>query len=317
MALLPGHLRDLSAWQDLAEQIVVVDSFSTDGTWEYLNQHLRHPNVSFFQQPPGLYQSWNYGIGRIETEYAYIATVGDTISREGMIHLRQHAGALDAGVLVSKPVFMATETEPAAEIFWPVDDLISHLGVTAPRALSGVEVLLFTAVHLDGTLLGSSASNLYRTEVLRQFPFPTDCGKAGDAVWGLQHFADVKWAVTPEEFSTFLRHPDTTALRDRQNWKNSARLDLVLRRAVAEALAKGTISQSVVEEYGIPGLIEAAGAWLQGKEAFDDFRARGWPWYLNPAAWVARSLRGRQRVRLMEARDAVLSRLKKESSAGS
>jgi glycosyltransferase involved in cell wall biosynthesis len=317
MAALPGHLRTLRLWQHLADQIVVVDSFSTDGTWDFLQQNLRHPHVSFFQQPPGLYPSWNFGVSHLKTRYTYVATVGDTITQDGISHLLRHAAELEAGVLVSKPAFMVDETDKDADIFWPVDDLINQLGVTAPRALSWLEVFLFTAVHLDGTLLGSSASNLYRTDVLQQFPFPSEFGKAGDAAWGLQHFADVKWAVTPDKFSTFLRHPDTTAPSDRRKWKSSTRLDTVLRTAMADAVAAGRIPQSLVKDYGLPELVDASGLWLEAKQAFDRSRSGRWPWYLNPVAWGVRSTRERQRARLLAERDAILAHLKTDSGDGS
>ena len=275
MPCLPAHLQAMEQWQDLAAEIVVVDSFSTDGTHDYLRQRLRHPHLSFFQHPPGLYQSWNFGIRQLGTKYACIATAGDTITREGMSHLLEHAESLDAAVLISKPVFMADQTKPGADIRWPIDDLIETLAVTRPRTVSWLEVLLFTAVHLDGTLLGSSASNLYRTDALQKFPFPADFGKAGDAAWAARHFADVKWAVTPEKFSTFLCHPDWTAAVERQNFKVSTRLDKVLRDAVETAAANGTVPRAALEAYAIPEVLDAASRWQDGKQAFDRCRGAG------------------------------------------
>jgi hypothetical protein len=299
----------MQSWQDLAAQIVLVDSFSTDGTDDYLRQRLQHPGFSFFQHPPGLYQSWNFGIRQLETKFAYIATAGDTITRQGMMHLLNYAESLDAAVLISKPVFMADSIKPGRDIRWPIDDLIQMLGLTQPRTVSWLEVLLFAAVHLDGTLLGSSASNLYRTDVLQKFPFPDDFGKAGDAAWGALHFADVKWAVTPEKFSTFLCHPDWTASTERQNFKTSTRLDKVLRDAVETAAANGTVPRVALEEHAIAELLDAASLWMDGKQAFDRQRRREWPWFLNPAAWQARSSRQRQHRRLLQWRARVLARL--------
>ena len=136
MPCLPAHLQALEQWQDLAAEIVVVDSFSTDGTNDYLRQRLRHPHLSFFQHPPGLYQSWNFGLRQLQTKYAYVATVGDTITRGGMTSLLHCAQSLDAGVVISKPIFMADETRPAADIRWPIDDLIETLAVPQPRTVS-------------------------------------------------------------------------------------------------------------------------------------------------------------------------------------
>src|ERR1035437_2645280 len=87
MKYLLGHLENLSTWIDLAEQVVVVDSFSKDGTVDYLKKHLRHPQIKFIDHPPGLYASWNFGISHIASEFCYISTVGDSITRKGIEHL--------------------------------------------------------------------------------------------------------------------------------------------------------------------------------------------------------------------------------------
>jgi glycosyltransferase involved in cell wall biosynthesis len=57
----------LRSWLDLAQEVVVVDSESSDGTVEFLQSELRHPNLRFLSHPPGLYQSWNFGIRNLNT----------------------------------------------------------------------------------------------------------------------------------------------------------------------------------------------------------------------------------------------------------
>src|SRR5277367_523651 len=84
MPYLPAHLEKLREWQDLAQEIVVVDSFSADGTVDFLKSNLAHPKISFLSHPPGLYQSWNHGVGHISARHTYISTTGDTITRAGI-----------------------------------------------------------------------------------------------------------------------------------------------------------------------------------------------------------------------------------------
>ena len=67
-----------------------------------------------------------------------------------------------------------------------------------------------------GAILGSSASNLYRTQCLKERPFPTDFGTSGDGGWGILNAFDVKIAVTPRCFSTFRHHQKAYALSDYQ-----------------------------------------------------------------------------------------------------
>jgi glycosyltransferase involved in cell wall biosynthesis len=57
MRYLPGQVENFATWIDLAEQVVVVDSFPTDGTVEFLKANLKHPNVLFVSHLPGLYAS--------------------------------------------------------------------------------------------------------------------------------------------------------------------------------------------------------------------------------------------------------------------
>src|SRR5580704_1102433 len=93
--LLPRHLESMAGWLDLVEEVVVVDSFSEDGTLEMIKSRLRHPRLRILSHPPGLYQSWNHGIRHLTAKYCYISTVGDTISREGLEHLTEGAEKLD------------------------------------------------------------------------------------------------------------------------------------------------------------------------------------------------------------------------------
>ncbi|HEX3988237.1 MAG TPA: glycosyltransferase, partial [Verrucomicrobiae bacterium] len=68
-AFVPGHIESLRPWIDLAEQVIIVDSNSTDGTVELLRAGVSHPNIKFLTHPPGLYQSWNFGIQNTASKY--------------------------------------------------------------------------------------------------------------------------------------------------------------------------------------------------------------------------------------------------------
>ena len=300
MPYLPGHLEAMRAWQDLAREIIVVDSLSGDGTVDFIKARLSHPNVRFLSHPPGLYQSWNFGIANVTQTFVYLSTTGDTITRAGLEQLVAAAESFEADVVISKPRFMTRGGHPAGDIQWPIDDIIATLNITTPRKLAGLEALIFAVAHATGALLGSSASNLYRTQTLRRLPFPTEFGTAGDGAWGLLHAAEVAWAVVPEVFSTFLIHPTNASEDEKHSWRTSRRPDDVLRAAMASRRSCGVINDQDMRDIGWEGLLGALTSFLDAKAAFDQNRRGSVPWVVNPRAWQNRLRRGRSARRLDE-----------------
>ena len=93
-SLLMPHLRSMEAWLDLADEVIVVDSRSTDGTLELIRAELRHPRLRIIERDRGLYQSWNEGIAATTGDWVYVSTAGDLITREQLLHLRAAGEAL-------------------------------------------------------------------------------------------------------------------------------------------------------------------------------------------------------------------------------
>ncbi len=214
MKYLPGHLENLATWIDLAEQVVVVDSFSTDGTVEFLKANLKHPKTLFTGHPPGLYASWNHGIRQITSEFCYISTVGDSITRAGLEHLVATASRLNCDVLVSQPDFVDEAGQLCASSQWPMDFIIERLNLKEPAPVAPAVVLAVALLHTCGAITGSCASDLFRTTVLQQNPFPLDFGTAGDGAWSLQNAGRARWATTPERMTTFRIHPPTASTNE-------------------------------------------------------------------------------------------------------
>jgi Glycosyl transferase family 2 len=308
MPYLPAHLEALRAWQDLAQEIIVVDSFSNDGTVDFIRSKLSHPNLRFLSHPPGLYQSWNHGIAHVTQTYVYLATTGDTITRAGLEKLVAAAESLAADVVISKPQFVARDGRAAEDIHWPIDDIIATLKVTAPRKLTKLEALIFAVTHATAALLGSSASNLYRTEILRRFPFPTDFGTAGDGAWGLRHAPEVVWGVMPEKISTFLIHPNSASVDEKRSQREAPRADLVLGAAMEVWRRGGGVNEHEAHAIGWPEMLGALTLYLDAKAAFDQNRRDPVPWAMNPRAWRNRL----ERVRFARK----LERLKRRALGG-
>jgi len=213
MVYLPRHLESMKEWLPLVDEVVVVDSESTDGTVEFLKNDLGPHRARFFLHPPGLYQSWNFGIAQCTAKYIYLSTVGESITRAGLECLVDMAEAFDCHVVISPPRIV---DEQGREVIkrWPIFDLIKALRLESAVSLNGSATLLFALISLHQAILGSSASNLYRTDFLKRAPFPTDFGRGGDVAWGLRYAAETKLGVVPKVFSTFLLHTKLYQPRD-------------------------------------------------------------------------------------------------------
>ncbi len=296
-ALLTNHLAAMADWIDLADEVVAVDSDSRDGTQDILRKSLRHSRVQFLSHPPGLYASWNTGIKQLTTDYTYISTVGETITRSGLQELLEAARALEADVVLSKPAFKKMNGT-TVHATWPIDDMVQSLHIHHPRRLRRLEAMVFACVHATGALTGSCASDLFRTQRLKQFPFPTEFGTTGDGIWSIRHAAQLTWAIVPGCFSTFLLHSTAASQSENRLQPETPRPDAVLRGAVEEWQREGLVSSQDLAQLGWAELMASLTGYLNDKAAFDGYRKSRVPWIVNPWAWRSRTRRQRQLTRL-------------------
>ena len=295
--LLPDHLDSMEPWLGLVEQIVVVDSHSEDGTWEMLRERLAaHPGAEFHQRPRGLYQSWNYGISRLKTHFTYISTVGDSITRAGLEHLRDVAAEFKADVVISKPIFIEEEGEVCShQTKWPIDSVIDELAIDHPTLVDNWSLLLFLMENPVDAILGSSASNIYRTATLQSRPFPTEYGTVGDGAWGLANLFRYSLAITPEKFSEFRRHekaysPASYAVADL-----NLRLFDLLMTSFEDVSRNDADIRNRAAEMKCPELLDLVAQRMGWQCQLEQQRQRWVPWILNPRAWHARRMRNRLR----------------------
>jgi hypothetical protein len=293
-------------WLHLAAEVIVVDSHSTDGTVDFLRTELKHPKVRYLTHPPGLYASWNFGVTNVQTEFVYLSTAGDTISREGIEILLKTMTSFHCDVALSKPMFRATGG-PAEDLRWPIDDVIDSLRITAPRKLGKLEAVLFAATHPEAAFPGSVASDLFRTDTLKRFPFPTDFGVIGDGAWAWMHAAELSWAAVPQKFSTFLLHPSGASADERKSLQQSRSPDDVLVDAMQSWRRSGIISDADLEKLRWNELMQHLRSYLDAKRGFDNNRRSQLPWWLNPSAWITRSRRDTSWTKLQESKRAALA----------
>ena len=200
---LEDHVDAMLEWLPRVAQVVVVDS-STDGSLNYLRGRLSGEHVEFHSVPQGLYQAWSFGVSRATAEFCYFSTVGDTISREGLEHLLELAQQHELDAVLTAPEMVDASGAPV-ETVWPIHAFARQLHQET-WILDRVETVQWLTAFLPYTILGSSASNLYRTELLKTHPFPTAFGHNGDAAFGVHVAPFVKMALTKKTCSRFVTH---------------------------------------------------------------------------------------------------------------
>ena len=313
MSLLPKHIEGMRPWLELAEEIVAVDSHSNDGTLEFLQRELKHPNVRVLTHPPGLYQSWNFGIAQCRAKYIYVSTVGEEITRAGLLELHTTAERFAADVVISPPRKFDMEGHPV-EKEWPVNTLLDSIQVTEPIALEGLAAQLYAVTFVQRGMLGSSASNLYRTADLQRFPFRTDFGTAGDVAWGLEHSGQIRLAIVPQKFSTFVFHPKSYAKSDYAVSEFAEKCIELAAQVVTARPWKKKAGESLSPETSIDGPCEASMhelllAWREyvaAKRVVDAWKAKGAIFYFLPGARRGRAERRAKKHRLRVVQEQAL-----------
>jgi len=246
--LMERHLESMAAWADLADEIIVVDSRSTDGTLDLIRSRLRHPNLRIIERDRGLYESWNEGIAATTGDWVYISTAGDTIERDHLLHLLDLGERAAADVVISPPRFVDEAGAACEDQNWPPGKIIADSGRDGPFTLKAEAGFVLTFVHCPSAILGSSASNLYRGDHLRARPFPSEFKGAGDSVWILRHTAQSRLCFTPQAGSTFCVHPKEEEIRDDKLAELVAKVLAEKEAALAQPGVAGELIQILAEE---------------------------------------------------------------------
>lgn len=303
---LPLHLDAMREWIADVQEVVVVDSHSKDGTLELLKSELRHPGLRILEHPPGLYQSWNYGIQQIRAEYCYISTIGESITLDGLQHLAEVMTRLRCDVVISRPDFIDVKGRPMRSPPWPIADILRTLAVTDPIVLEGAALFFFTLLDYGNAILGSSASNLYRTRCLQENPFPVDYGTAGDGGWGLTNCLKIRLGVTPRRFSTFREHPKSYSKAEYAVDQLVKKMFDRISQTYREEAEKNPEFAALAAELQVDLIVDLLEQKWGFQQQLEQCRRDGGIWSLKPAAWKARGRRDAKAREIAKLRKAGL-----------
>ena len=217
------------------------------------------------------------------------------------------AEKLRSDVVISKPAFINEAGEPLPDDHWPIDEILANLKVARPQLLTTSQQFLFAVTNTWGALLGSSASNLYLTDCLKQRPFPTEFGTAGDGGWGIQNIFEVKIAVTPERFSSFRKHAKAYSLSQYHVESLASKLFDLAQTVIARQQGTNPAVQRTLRDIRWPELEKLLDTERLQQTKLIEYRGQTLPWFLKPAAWKARSVRNRAKKDIIEITRPVLA----------
>ncbi len=203
-AKLERHLEDSKEWLPYVEEIIAIDSKSRDGTKELLEERLKPLGAKIISTDPGLYEAWNLAASSATQPYIYYSTICDIINKQGLIDLTSVMIEKDLDVIISPPSIVSIKGEIIQEIMWPIHYAVKYLNFeNGIVLLNEFEKDLMTSCFFPASIIGSSASNIYRSEVIKNNPFPTDVGMIGDVFWALRNFQKMNVGIFNEKLATF------------------------------------------------------------------------------------------------------------------
>lgn len=207
---LKNHLLHMKPILKYFGQIIAVDSYSTDGTFETLKDKLSKYNSEIYQRERGLYSSWNDAISRSSCEYIYISTIGDLPSLGDLKKFFETAIKSNADISLSPPNVVKESMPGFYYNNWPIHRIINNFNIPNPIILDNnlaSELNTYSALHnCFASLSGSFASNISKTHILKNNPFPTDFEGIGDVVWWAQISNKVSIMIYPHFVSSFILH---------------------------------------------------------------------------------------------------------------
>jgi hypothetical protein len=283
--LMERHLAAMAEWADLAGEIIVVDSRSTDGTLDYVREMLRHPGLRIIERDRGLYASWNEGIAATSGHWIYISTAGETISRSQLLLMLGRGESAQADVVISPSDYVDESGRPTPKAR-KRPKIYAEFAAQGDVLIAPPAVRHF-AFRSAGThaLLGSLASDLFRGDFLRARPFPENYGTHGDTAWLLRHAHEMSLCVLQATGSTFCLHAPTFS-------ESKEARQRVLDLMHAQEIREGGLTPVLTSSIQLRSLMS------QRKSAWS-----GWPTTLRWAAANLRYLRARHRHGKLESEE--------------
>ena len=246
---LEERMRSLFAQSLRDWELVVCDSQSDDGSWEFLQRFANDPRVRLYSVPrAGLYAGWNECLRRVTGEYVYIAPSDDTCAPTLLERL---SAALDSHPAVDLAVCRYNRIDEHGNTLADLEspDVARFLGewYTRPHQRSGAAELIISLGL--GCQWNTMPAVLFRRRLLERAGFfSTHDSSCADAAWRVKALLHSDLVYVPERLAAWRWHARQATARMPSN-----RHELVYR------LLRKTLEES---EAAIPATWRASRDWL-------------------------------------------------------
>lgn len=231
-------------------ECIIVDGYSTNGSWEYLLELAKKDPRFIAQQFPkeGIYKAWNTGIEQAKGDYVYIAPSDDTMRPDCLekmsAALEQHPDCELATCLLT---IIDEKDQPSVNSNWDEYYQFQYFGDLLRTAhiryapYDGILHCGLLTVYTSITQVLIKRSLFAKTGL-----FLTDKGATADLEWGMRAGLAANVVHVPEYLATWRQH-DAQAT-DAGNFWNPNSFALYrsyIDSAFAAMVEKGVIDQSI------------------------------------------------------------------------
>lgn len=187
-------------------ELIVCDSHSDDGTWEFAQQFATDSRVRLYQVPrEGLYAGWNECLARATGEYVYFAPADDTMTP---LLLEKCVASLQLNPKSEVVVCDFDEIDHSGKIITKEESWHRRFyGTSMNEPVIRTRLAEFLATLCLGTPWFTMTSVFFRRSLFdRTGPFPTRLGSHGDNLWTARATLAGDVVYLPERLATFRRH---------------------------------------------------------------------------------------------------------------
>jgi glycosyltransferase involved in cell wall biosynthesis len=190
-------------------ELIVCDSYSNDGSWEFFKKFAGDPRVHLHQVPrEGIYAGWNECLKRARGRYCYIATSDDT-ARPQLLERLLSPLTSNSDIRIAVCDYQVIDgegqpTEPVAQ-----DKPRLFLGEWMKQPCLRPRLTEFLLHCCFGTAWGTMTAVLFECSLLKQAGlFRTDRGSVADIEWTLRATLGSDVAFVPGRLATWRMHPN-------------------------------------------------------------------------------------------------------------